>query len=301
MAGIINTSSIQSLLRPGLAAVFGDYESYKAQWADIFSKHTSKKNYELETEMRLLGPAQLKAEGAAGQYGNMGQMFGYQYIHQTFFTGFIITEEAVDDNLYEDSFPKQALALKNSLAETKNIQGASILNNGFSSSYTGGDGVSLFNTAHPIQGGTVSNTFSVPTQLNETALTNAITAIANFRGASGLRTVNEPKKLIVPQQLWQTAKILLGSKFRTSTANNDINPVYDDVLPEGYRVNNFLSSPTAWFIITDNSNGLKYYDRKAMTVDSITDQDTNSLKVRAFERYSFGWSDFRGAFGSQGV
>jgi hypothetical protein len=231
----------------------------------------------------------------------MGQMFQYQYLHQTYFTGFVITEEAIDDNLYEDSFPKQAKALKDSLSETKNIKGSSILNNGFSSTYTGGDGVSLFNTAHPIQGGTVSNTFSVPTQLNETALTNAITSIANFRNAAGLRTVVKPMKLIVPQALWQTAKILLGSKFRTGTANNDMNPVYDDVLPQGYRINNFLSSNSAWYITTNNSNGLKHYDRKSMKVDCITDIDTNSLKVRAFERYSFGWSDFRGAFGSQGI
>lgn len=295
----INTSSIASLLRPGLAAVFGGYDTWNAEYKDIFEEYESNKNYEIETETRLLQAAQFKAEGAAGNYGTMGQTFQYSYQMQSFFAGFIISEEAIDDNQYKDQFPKTAKSLRDSMAETKNIEAANILNNGFSASYTGGDNVPLFSTQHPIYGDVVANTFNTAQQLNETSLAAAITAIGNFRQSSGNRAVVKPMKLIVPNALWTTAKVLLGSKFSPQTANNAINSV-DDMFPGGYKINHYLTSPTAWFIKTDADNSLKHYVRKKMAVDTFLDIDTNSLKVRATERYAFGWSDFRGIFGSQG-
>ncbi len=298
----INTTAIRDLLRPGLAAVFGDYPMYPAQWAEIFEKHTSDKAVEIEVEVKLLGLAQLKAEGAATNYGEMGQRYVTNYVNKYVSTGFIITRQAVMDNLYKSSFPMQAKALKDSMMQTKEVLGASVLNNGFSSSFPIGDGQPVFSTAHPIDGGTVANTFTVQADLNETSLETAIVGIQTFKDAAGLTVMTKPTKLIVPPQLQWTADRLLQSQFRTGTANNDINAVYNtSAVPQGYRVNMFLTDTNSWFLMTDCSNGFKYYEREALETDVYTDFDTSNLKAKALERYSFGCSNFRGGWGSQGA
>lgn len=298
----INTGSIQQLLRPGLAEVFGDYPMYPGQWTEIFERATSDKAVEVEVEMKFLGLAAIKAEGAATEYDNMGQRFIYTYVHRYVSIGFIITRQAIKDNLYKDRFPQQAKALKNSMLQTKEVLGASVLNNAFSSSFLGGDGVALCSTAHPIDGATVANTPTVQADLNETSLQDGIVTIQRFKDVAGLRVMVQPKKLIVPPPLQWTANRLLNSQFRTGTANNDISAIYNaDAVPEGYRVNQFLTDDSAWFIKTNAENGLKYYEREALETDVYTDFDTQNLKNLALERYSFGWSNWRAVYGSSGT
>ena len=297
----INTGAIQSLLRPGLAAVFGDYEMYPSQWTEIFEKHTSDKAVEIDVETKLLGLAAIRQEGAGTQFQDMGQRFITTYVHKYTSIGFIITRQAMKDNLYQSRFPQQAKALKNSMAQTKEVLGASILNNGFSSSYPIGDGQSVFSTAHPIDTGTYANTFTTQADLNETSLQDAIVAIQQFKDQAGLIVMTKPEKLIVPPQLQWQANRLLNSQFRTGTANNDISAVYNvSAIPEGYRVNQFMTDTNAWFILTDADNGFKYYDRESLETSVFTDFSTDNLMAKAVERFSFGISNPRAGFGSQG-
>lgn len=298
----INTTAIRDLLRPGLAAVFGDYPMYPGQWSEIFEKHTSDKAVEIEVEVKLLGLAQIKAEGASTAYGEMGQRYVTNYVNRYTSIGFIITRQAIKDNLYQSSFPLQAKALRQSMEQTKEVLGASVLNNGFSSNFPIGDGQPLFSTQHPIDNGTVANTFSVQADLNETSLQDAIVGVQRFKDAAGLRIMTKPTKLIVPAELQWTATRLLESQFRTATANNDINAIYNNsAVPQGYRVNMFLTDTNSWFLLTDAPNAFKYYEREALETDVYTDFDTDNLKAKAIERYSFGCSNFRGGWGSQGA
>jgi len=298
----INTSQIQQLLRPGLAEVFGDYPMYPAEYAEIFTVKTSDKAVEIEVEMKLLGLASQKAEGAPTAFQDMGQRVISTYYHRYTSVGFIITRQAMKDNLYESQFPQQAQSLRNSMMQSKEVNGASVLNNGFSSSYPGGDGVALFSTAHPIDTGTFANTPTVQTDLNESSLQDAITATSQFRDQAGLITMTKPVKLIVPPQLQFTADRLLNSQFRTGTANNDINAIYNmSAVPQGYRVNHFLTDTNAWFLMTDAPNGLKHYVREKLETDVFTDFTTDNLLAKAIERYSFGWSNARSIFGSSGA
>lgn len=297
----INTTAIQSLLRPGLASVFGDYAQYPAQWSEIFEKHTSDKAVEIDVEVKLLGLAQIRAEGASTSYDNMGQRYTTNYVHRYVSIGFIITRQAIKDNLYKGQFPLQSKAMRNSMTQAKENLGVAVLNNGFSSSFPIGDGQALFSTAHPLDSGTGSNTNSVVTDLNETSMQAAIVTIQGFKDLAGLRTKVQPEKLIVaPQNQW-TANRLLNSQFRTDTANNDISAVFNlNCIPQGYRVNQFLTSNSNWFIKTDAPDGFKYYEREALETDVYTDFDTDNVKAKAIERYSFGASNWRCAFGSQG-
>jgi hypothetical protein len=298
----INTSAIQSLLRPGLAAVFGDYPQYPSQWSEIFERHSSDKAVEIEVEVKLLGLASIKAEGASVAYDNMGQRYITNYVHRYTAVGFIITRQAIMDNLYKTRFPLQAKALRNSMAQTKETLGAAVLNNGFDTNYPIGDGQPVFSTAHPIDGSTVANTFAVQSQLNETSLQDAIVAIQRFRDAANLRVMTKPTKLIVPAELQWTAERLLKSEYRTDTANNDISAIYSmSAVPQGHRVNMFLTDTNAWYLMTDAPNGFKHYERERLETDVYTDFDTDNLKAKAVERYSFGVSNFRGAFASQGA
>jgi hypothetical protein len=298
----INTTAIRDLLRPGLAAVFGDYPMYPGQWSEIFEKHTSDKAVEIEVEVKLLGLAQIKAEGASTAYGEMGQRFVTNYVNRYTSIGFIITRQAIKDNLYQSSFPLQAKALRQSMEQTKEVLGASVLNNGFSANFPIGDGQPLFSTAHPIENGTVANTFTVQADLNETSLQDAIVGVQRFRDAAGLRIMTKPTKLIVPAELQWTATRLLQSQFRVDTANNDINAIYNNsAVPQGYRVNMFLTDTNSWYLQTDAPNGFKYYEREALETDVYTDFDTDNLKAKAIERFSFGCSNFRGGWGSQGA
>ena len=299
----INTSAIANLLRPGLADVFGDYPMYPSQWTEIFDRHTSIMQQEIEVETRLLGMAEIRAEGASTAFDNaMGQRWITTYLHKYVSLGFIVTRQAMKDNLYKNKFDMQARALKRSMLQTKEILGAAVLNNGFSTSYPGGDGVPLYSTSHPIDGATYHNTFTTQADLNETALNDANVIIQQFKDQAGLIVMTKPKKLIVPPQLAWTADRLLGSKYRTDTANNDINPIAStQMIPEGYRVNQFLTDTNGWFIKTDADSGFKYYEREKVEIDMFTEFDNDNLKVKALERYSFGWSNPRISFGSQGV
>lgn len=299
----INTSAIANLLRPGLADVFGDYPMYPSQWTEIFDRHTSIMQQEIEVETRLLGMAEIRAEGASTAFDNaMGQRWITTYLHKYVSLGFIVTRQAMKDNLYKNKFDMQARALKRSMLQTKEILGAAVLNNGFSTSYPGGDGQPLYSTSHPIDGATYHNTFTTQADLNETALNDANVIIQQFKDQAGLIVMTKPKKLIVPPQLAWTADRLLGSKYRTETANNDINPIAStQMIPEGYRVNQFLTDTNGWFIKTDADSGFKYYEREKLEIDMFTEFDNDNLKVKALERYSFGWSNPRISFGSQGV
>lgn len=298
----INTTAIRSLLRPGLAAIFGDYSMYPSQWTEIFEKHTSDKAYEIEVEIKLLGLAAIKAEGAPTTYDNMGQRYLTNYVHKYVSIGYIITRQAIKDNLYQAKFPMQAKALKDSMLQTKEVLGASVLNNGFDSNFPIGDGQTLFSTAHPIDNGTVANTFTVQADLNETSLQDAIVGIQRFKDAAGKRVMVKQQKLIVPTPLQWQAERLLKSEFRTATANNDVNAIYTTgAVPKGYRVNQFLTDDDAWFLLTDCPNGFKHYEREALETDVYTDFDSDNLKAKALERYSFGCTDFRAAWGSQGA
>lgn len=298
----INTTAIRSLLRPGLAAIFGDYSAYPQQWTEIFEKHTSDKAYEIEVEIKMLGLAAIKAEGAPTTYDNMGQRYITNYVHRYVSIGFIITRQAIKDNLYQAKFPMQGKALKDSMLQTKEVLGASILNNGFDTNFPIGDGQPLFSTDHPIDNGTVANTFTVQADLNETSLQDAIVGVQRFKDAAGKRIMIKQQKLIVPTPLQWQAERLLKSEFRTATANNDVNAIYTTgAVPKGYRVNQFLTDDDAWFLLTDAPNGFKHYEREAMETDVYTDFDTDNLKAKALERYSFGCTDFRAGWGSQGA
>lgn len=298
----INTTAIRSLLRPGLAAVFGDYRDFPAEWTEAFEKHTSDMQQEIEVETKLLGLAQIKTEGASTVYDDMGQRSITNYIHKYVAIGFIITRQAIKDNLYKSAFPLQAKALKSSMAQTKEVLGASVFNNGFSASYPIGDGKPVYSTTHPIDNGTVANTFTVQADLNETSLEQAIIGIANFKDAAGLRKQFKVTKLIVPNGLQFTADRILGSAYRTNTANNDISAVYNmGSVPGGWTMNHYFTDTNAWFLMTDCDGAFKHYEREALETDMYTDPDTQSVKVSAIERYSFGVSNFRGSFGSSGA
>lgn len=300
---IINTSLIQNLLRPGLADVFADYLTYPDEWKRIFHVHKSDKAVEYEVEMQPTTTAQMKAEGSSSAIDIMKQAYTSSYIHQYFSLGIILTRQAIVDNLYKDRFPNAATALKSSLRQAKNIQGSNILNNGFNASYVGSDGQPLMSTAHPLAYGTGSNTFTVATQLSESAIQDAWTQIQLFQNVAGIITPTRIKTLVVPPALEWTANILLGSKYRTGTGNNDINPITHidgGLFADGYSVNHYLTSPTAWFITTDNP-GLKMYQREEVFFMMNTDTITQNLLTTATERYSFGWSNWRAIFGSQGM
>lgn len=298
----INTTAIAKLLRPGLHAVFGDYQQYPSQWSEIFSVNHSDKAVEEEVEMKLLGLAQLRAEGAATAVDTMGQRIISSYQHRYVGLSFNITRQALVDNLYKTKFPMMVKALKKSMAQSKEILGASVFNNGFNAAYPGGDGQPLFSTAHPIDGGTYSNRPAVFADLNEASLESAIIAIQQFKDQAGLIVQTKPEKLIVPPQGQFVAERLLGSAFRTNTANNDINAMYNvSSIPKGYRVNQYLTTANSWFVLTDAPEGLKHFVREAIETDVYTDFSTDNLLAKAIERYSFGWSNPRAAYASQGT
>lgn len=299
----VNTAAIKSLLRPGLNAIFGDYPMYAGQWSEIFARNKSDKQSEVDVETRFVGLASLKTEGASLAYDNgMGERYTTTYLNQTIGLGFIITMEAMQDNLYKTDFPKQSQSLRRSLEQTKEIRGAGVLNNGFSASFPVGDGQALFSTAHPIDNGTVANTFTVQADLNEASLEQAVIGTQRFRDIAGLRVMVKPGTLIVPANLQFTAERLLKSQMRTGTANNDISAVYNtSAVPGGYAVNQFLTSTTAWFLKTNADNGFNYFERSPVKTDMIPDFDTKSIKVSAYERYSFGVSNYRCAYGSSGA
>jgi len=295
----INTTAIANLLRPGLAACFGDYPLYPSQWSDIFETYDSDKAIEIEVEMKMLGLAQIRPEGSPTAVDTMGQRIVTNYVHRYIALSFSITRQALADNLYKTKFPLMVRALKKSMAQTKEVLAASILNNGFLASFPIGDGQALYSTAHPIDGNTVANTPSVSVDLNEASLEAAIISIQQFKDQAGLIVQTKPEKLIVPPQGQFVCERLLGSAFRTNTANNDISAVFNvSAIPQGYRVNQYLTLPNSWYVITDAPDGFKHYVREPAETDVYTDFSTDNLLAKAVERYSFGVSNFRATYAS---
>lgn len=297
----INTASIEKLLRPGLKSVSGDYQTWPSEWSEIFDTYTSDKNFEEEVEMKYTGLAQIRPEGSPSAVDTMGQRIITRYVHKYVSLQIPITRQALMDNLYQNKFPMMFKALKKSMAQTKEILGASVLNNGFSASYPIGDGQPFFSLVHPIDGGTVANTPAVQMDLNESSYESALIGIQLFKDQAGLILATKPTKLIVPAQSQYVAERLQGSSYRINTANNDISATYNlKSVPQGYRVNHYLTNPSAWFILTDSDNGLKHYKREGLELDSYTDFATDNVMVKAVERYSFGVTNFRSAYGSSG-
>lgn len=295
----INTTAIANLLRPGLSAVFGDYPLYPSQWSDIFETYDSDKAVEIEVEMKMLGLAQIRPEGSPTATDTMGQRIVTNYVHKYIALSFSITRQAIMDNLYKTKFPLMVRALKKSMAQTKEVLAASILNNGFSASFPIGDGQALYSTAHPIDGNTVANTPSVSTDLNEASLEAAVISIQQFKDQAGLIVQTKPEKLIVPPQGQFVAERLLGSAFRTNTGNNDISAIFNvSAFPQGYRVNQYLTLPNTWYVVTDAPDGFKHFVRESIETDVYTDFSTDNLLAKAVERYSFGVSNFRASYAS---
>ena len=298
----VNLSAIKDLLLPGLRGIEGKYEMIPSQYDKIFTKHDSKLALERTAEMRYLGLAQLKTEGGQTSFdNNAGERFVYNQEHNEIALGYAITRKAIDDNLYKTQFHPSNLGLIESFQQTKEIYGANILNTAQTyNSAIGGDGVSLVNTSHPIDGGTVANRPAVDADLNESSLLNAMIAIrTNFRDQAGLKVFARGRKLVVPPALEPTAIRLTKTELRPGTANNDVNAILTTAggLPEGYMVNDFLTSARAWFLLT-NIDGLSYMDRVSFETDMQVDFVTDNLLVKGYERYSFGYYNWRSIFGS---
>jgi hypothetical protein len=300
----ISRAQLLKELLPGLNALFGmEYSTYGEQHKEIFETETSERSFEEETKLSGFSAAPVKNEGSAIAYDNAQEAWTARYQHETIALGFSLTEEAIEDNLYDSLSARYTKALARAMAYTKQIKAANVLNNGFSSTYTGGDGVELFSTAHPlVSGGTNSNEPSTPADLNETSLESAVIQIAAWTDERGLLIAAKPRKLIVPPSLQFVATRLLETELRVSTNNNDINALKNNgSIPGGYTVNNFLTDSNAWFLTTDVPNGLKHFVRTAMNTSMDGDFDTGNVRYKARERYSFGWSDPLGIFGSPGA
>jgi len=299
----ISRAQLLKELLPGLNALFGmEYARYGEQHKEIYETETSERSFEEETKLSGFSAAPVKNEGSAIAYDNAQEAWTTRYNHETIALGFSITEEAVEDNLYDSLSARYTKALARAMAYTKQVKAAAVINNGFSSAYVGGDGVPLFSTAHPlISGGTNSNRPSTAADLNETSLEAAVIQIAAWTDERGLLIAGKPRKLIVPPALQFTATRLLETSLRVGTADNDINALKNNgSIPEGYTVNNYLTDTNAWFLCTDVPNGLKHFIRSPLENKMDGDFDTGNVRYKARERYSFGWSDPLGMFGSSG-
>jgi phage major head subunit gpT-like protein len=298
----VNLSAIKDLLLPGLRGVEGKYEMIPSQYDKIFTKHDSKMALERTAEMRFLGLAQLKTEGGQTAFDNSaGERYVYNQEHTEIALGYAITRKAIDDNLYKTQFMPSNLGLIESFQQTKEIYGANVLNTATTyNASVGGDGVSLVNYNHPIDGGTVANTPLVQVDLNEASLLNGMIAIrTNFKDQAGLKVFARGRRLIVPPALEPTAIRLKKTELRPGTANNDVNAIMMTAggLPEGYFVNDFLTSSRAWFLLT-NIDGLSYMERVGFETDLQVDFVTDNLLVKGYERYSFGYYNWRSIYGS---
>lgn len=299
----ISRAQLLKELLPGLNALFGlEYARYGEEHKEIYETETSERSFEEETKLSGFSAAPVKNEGSAIRYDNAQEAWTARYNHETIALGFSLTEEAIEDNLYDSLSARYTKALARGMAYTKQVKAASVLNNGFSAAYAGGDGVALFSTAHPlVSGGTNSNSPTVAADLNETSLENAVIGIAAWTDERGLLIAARPKKLIVPPQLQFVATRLLETSLRVGTTDNDINAIKNNgSIPEGYTINHFLTDVNAWFLTTDVPNGMKHFERAAMTTSMDGDFDTGNVRYKARERYSFGYSDPLGMYGSPG-
>ena len=299
----ISRAQLLKELLPGLNALFGlEYARYGEEHKEIYETETSERSFEEETKLSGFSAAPVKNEGSAIAYDNGQEAWTARYTHETIALGFSLTEEAIEDNLYDSLSGRYTKALARAMAYTKQVKAANVLNNGFSSSYAGGDGQALFSNAHPlVSGGTNSNVPSTPTDLNETSLENAVIQIAAWTDERGLLIAAKPKKLIVPPALQFVATRLLETELRVGTADNDINAIKNNgSIPEGYTINHFLTDTNGWYLTTDVPNGMKHFVRTPLSNSMDGDFDTGNVRYKARERYSFGWSDPLGMYGSQG-
>jgi len=300
----ISRAQLAKELEPGLNALFGmEYARYENEHAEIFETESSDRAFEEEVLIVGFGNAEVKTEGQGVDYDTANEGFTARYTHETVALAFALTEEAVEDNLYDRLGARYTKALARSMAHTKQVKAANVLNNAFSSSYTGGDGLSLINTAHTLSGGgTWANRASTMADLNETSLENALIGISTFVDDRNMILALQGTKLVVPPQLQFIADRLLESPGRVGTADNDINAVRNmGLLPQGYSVNHFLTDTDAWFLLTDCPDGFKHFERSPISTSMEGDFDTGNVRYKARERYSFGWSNPRCVYGSQGA
>jgi hypothetical protein len=300
----ISRAQLLKELLPGLNALFGlEYARYGEEHKEIYETETSERSFEEETKLSGFSAAPVKNEGSAIAYDNAQEAWTARYTHETIAMGFSITEEAIEDNLYDSLSSRYTKALARAMAYTKQVKAAAVLNNGWASTVTYGDGQPLFSTSHPlVSGGTNSNTPATQADLNETSLENAVIQIAGWTDERGLLIAARPRKLIVPPNLQFVATRLLETELRVGTNNNDINAIKNNgSIPEGYTINHFLTDTNGWFLTTDVPNGLKHFVRTPMQTGMDGDFDTGNVRYKARERYSFGVSDPLGIFGSQGA
>jgi hypothetical protein len=300
----ISRAQLLKELLPGLNALFGlEYAKYGEEAAEIFETESSDRSFEEETKLSGFGAAPVKNEGAAIAYDNAQEAWTARYNHETVSMGFSITEEAIEDNLYDSLSARYTKALARAMAYTKQVKGAAILNNAFSAGTTYGDGQTLCSTAHPlVSGGTNSNRPTTGSDLNETSLEAAVIQIAGWTDERGLLIAAKPRKLVLPPDLQFVATRVLDSELRPNTADNDINALRTNgTIPGGYTVNHYLTDTNAWYLLTDVPNGLKHFVRTPMQTSMDADFDTGNSRYKARERYSFGVSDPLGVFGSPGA
>ena len=300
----ISRAQLAKELEPGLNALFGmEYSRYENQHAEIFTTESSDRAFEEEVMLSGFGAAPTKSEGGAINFDDANEAYTARYNHETVALAFSITEEAIEDNLYDRLGSRYTKALARSMAHSKQVKAAATLNNGFTAGYVGGDGVVLFSTSHPlVSGGVNSNTPAVAADLNGTSLENAVIQIAAWTDERGLLIAAKPKKLIAPPALQFVATRLLETKLRTGTTDNDINAIKSSgLLPEGYVVNDYLTDSDAFFIKTDAPNGFKLFNRSPIKTNMEGDFDTGNMRFKARERYSFGVSDWRAVFGTPGA
>ena len=300
----INREQLVKELVPGLHALFGlEYERYPAEYEEIFDTESSERAFEEEVMLSGFGEAPVKSEGSMVTYDTAQESFTARYSHETIALAFSLTEEAIEDNLYDTLSSRYTRALARSMMTTKNIKGANILNNAFSSSFVGGDGKELCATDHPTVGNeTQRNELSTAADLNETSLEQSLIDIAAFEDERGLKINAQARKLIIPTALQFVADRLLETPGRVGTADNDINAVRNmGMVPEGYTVNHYLTDTDAFFLKTDVPNGLKHFVRTPVSTNMEGDFETGNVRYKARERYSFGFSDWRAIFGSPGA
>ena len=300
---IINTGSFSKALWPGINAWYGKaYDEYRVEWTDLFDKYTSRKAFEEDVGVTSFGLAQIKPEGSGIAYDTEQQGFITRFTHIVYALGFIITKEMFDDDQYDVAGERRAKSLAFSMRQTKENVGANVYNRAFSSSYTGGDGVSMINASHPnVVGGTWSNTPSVNANVSEAAFEQAVIDIARFKNDRGLLIQVTPEAIIsAPENMFELERIF-KSQYRVGTPNNDINALISmGKFPGGIKINHYLTSTTAWFIRTNSPDGMKYFERKGDEFTEDNDWDTENAKFKATARYSFGWTDPRCIYGAQG-
>ena len=300
----INRAQLVKELEPGLNALFGlEYDRYENEHTEIFDTENSDRAFEEEVMLSGFGQAPVKGEGASVTYDTAQETFTARYSHETVALAFALTEEAIEDNLYDSLSSRYTKALARSMATTKQVKAANVLNNGFSTSFPGGDGKPLMTTDHPtLSGGDQSNEPATAADLNETSIENAMNEISQFVDERGIKVNVQARKLIIPPQLQFVAERVLKTPGRVGTSDNDINAMKQmGMLPDGYTVNHYLTDTDAFFIKTDAPNGLKHFVRSPMSTGMEGDFETGNVRYKARERYSFGFSDWRGIYGSPGA